>query len=89
MFFSRIVCGVLFTLMLKNKLRKLRGFGKQQSVLPSAAVGMRLTFRAEVMPGREKSERTFEVARVLNNGRIELATLQGQHAITEFEPLPN
>jgi hypothetical protein len=50
---------------------------------------MRLTFRAEVMPGRETSERTYEVARVLTNGRIELATLQGQHAITEFEPLPN
>jgi len=89
MFFLRIACGVSFTLMLRNKLRKLRGLRKHQSVLPSAAVGMRLTFRAEVMPGREKSERTFEVARVLTNGRIELATLQGQHAITEFEPLPN
>ena len=88
MFFSRIVCGVSFTRMLRSKMRKLRGLGKQPSVLPSAAVGMRLTFRAEIMPGRETSERTFEVARVLTNGRIELATLQGQHAITEFEPLP-
>jgi hypothetical protein len=50
---------------------------------------MRLTFRAELMPGREPLERTFEVARVLANGRIELANLQGQHAITEFEPLPS
>ena len=88
MFFLLIACGVLFILMLKSKLRKLRGLGKHKSVLPSAAVGMRLTFRAEVMPGRETSERTFEVARVLTNGRIELATLQGQHAMTEFEPLP-
>lgn len=74
--------------MRRNNLRKQRGLGKHQAVLPSAAVGMRLTFRAEVMPGRETSERTFEVARVLTSGRIELATLQGQHAITEFEPLP-
>ena len=74
--------------MLSSKMRKLCGLGKHQSVLPSAAVGMRLTFRAEIMPGREASERTFEVTRVLTNGRIELATLQGQHAITEFEPLP-
>lgn len=49
---------------------------------------MLLTFRAEVMPGRETLERTFEVSRVLANGRIELLNLQGQHAITEFEPLP-
>jgi hypothetical protein len=75
--------------MPRNNLRKPRGLGKHPSVLPSPAVGMRLTFRAEVMPGRETSERTYEVARVLTNGRIELATLQGQHAITEFEPLPN
>ena len=91
MFFLRIVCGVSFTLMLRNKLsklRKLRGLRKHRSVLPCAAVGMRLTFRAELMPGRETSERTFEVVRVLTNGRIELATLQGQHAITEFEALP-
>ena len=88
MFFSRIACGVSFIRMLRSKRRKLRGLGKHKSILPSAAVGMRLTFRAEVMPGRETSERTFEVARVLTNGRIELATLQGQHAITEFEPLP-
>jgi hypothetical protein len=47
-----------------------------------------LTFRAEVMPGRETFERTFEVSRVLANGRVELRNLQGQHAITEFEPLP-
>jgi hypothetical protein len=49
---------------------------------------MRLIFRAEVMPGRETHERTFEVVRVLASGRIELANLLGEHALTEFEPLP-
>jgi hypothetical protein len=50
-----------------------------------AAAGTRLTFRAEVMPGRAAGERTFTVARVLANGRVELAGLYGQHALTEFE----
>ena len=52
---------------------------------PGPASGTRLTFRAEVMPGRETMERTFEVTRVLANGRVELANLQGQHSIAEFE----
>jgi hypothetical protein len=46
---------------------------------------MRLTFRAEVMPGRESDRRTFTVARVLSNGRVELSGLLGQHAEAEFE----
>jgi hypothetical protein len=50
--------------------------------------GARLTFRAEVMPGKDAVERTFEVARVLLGGRIELTNLTGQHSMTEFEPLP-
>jgi hypothetical protein len=74
--------------MLKGKRRRLRASRDLQSVLRSPAAGMLLTFRAEVMPGRETLERTFEVSRVLANGRVELRNLQGQHAITEFEPLP-
>ena len=50
---------------------------------------MQLIFRAEVMPGRETHERTFEVVRVLASGRIELANFKGEHALTEFEPLPD
>ncbi|MBV9209965.1 MAG: hypothetical protein JOZ52_05020 [Acidobacteria bacterium] len=50
-----------------------------------ASVGMRLTFRAEVMPGRERELRTFTVARVLPNGRVELSGMFGQHAEAEFE----
>jgi hypothetical protein len=48
--------------------------------------GARLTFRAEVMPGRDAAERTFTVARVLIGKRVELAGLSGQHALAEFEP---
>jgi hypothetical protein len=48
---------------------------------------MALTFRAEVMPGRDRIERTFEVSRVLGNARVELAKLEGQHSLAEFEPV--
>ncbi len=74
--------------MLKAKRGRLRASRNKQLALHSPAAGMLLTFRAEVMPGRETFERTFEVSRVLANGRVELMNLQGQHAITEFEPLP-
>jgi hypothetical protein len=47
--------------------------------------GMRLTFRAELMPGRARIERTFEVERILQSGRVELIGLSGQHTETEFE----
>jgi hypothetical protein len=47
---------------------------------------MPLTFRAEVMPGRDGNERTFTVLRVLSNGRVELIGLVGQHTAAEFEP---
>ena len=50
-----------------------------------AEIGMSLTFRAELMPGREPLERTFTVASVLANGRVELVGLAGQHAEREFE----
>ena len=48
--------------------------------------GARLTFRAELMPGRSAMERTFTVERVLSSGRVELMGLGGQHTLTEFEP---
>jgi hypothetical protein len=74
--------------MLKRKLKQRRAARKKQSAVGSPAAGTLLTFRAEVMPGRETDQRTFEVVRVLASGRIELANLQGEHALTEFESLP-
>lgn len=46
---------------------------------------MSVTFRAEVMPGRDKLARTFQVSKVLASGRVELAELEGQHSLAEFE----
>jgi len=37
------------------------------------------------MPGKDRLARTFEVGKVLANGRIELADLTGQHSLAEFE----
>jgi len=74
--------------MLKGTLRRLRRIRNRRAAIGGPAVGTQITFRAEVMPGRETHERTFAVERVLTSGRIELANLQGEHTLTEFEPLP-
>jgi hypothetical protein len=57
----------------------------REDVKAWAGVGARVTFRAEVMPGRDQAERTFTVARVVASGRVELKELAGEHAETEFE----
>lgn len=51
-----------------------------------ARPGMIVTFRAELMPGREHSERTFRVAELLPSGRVRLEGTGGEHAENEFEP---
>ena len=66
-------------------MRKLRQKKPKTRPAPALSAGMSLTFRAEVMPGRERLDRTFQVTKVLANGRIELAELEGQHSLAEFE----
>ena len=51
-----------------------------------ARPGMTVTFRAELMPGREPSERTFQVTSLLPSGRVLLVGVTGEHARKEFEP---
>ena len=71
----------------KRKKRKARSADEQHAPMNAwASVGMQLTFRAELMPGRERDQRTFTVERVLTNGRVELSGLFGQHNVAEFEP---
>jgi hypothetical protein len=48
---------------------------------------MLVTFRAELMPGRERSERTFRVKELLTSGRVSLHGVDGEHAEKEFEPI--
>ena len=52
-----------------------------------ARPGMPVTFRAELMPGRSRAERTFRVSEVLTSGRVMLEGFTGDHAESEFEPV--
>ena len=48
---------------------------------------MPVTFRAEVMPGRDRLERTFVVKELLPSGRVSLHGADGEHAEKEFDPV--
>lgn len=50
-----------------------------------ARPGMMVTFRAELMPGRDRDERTFRVKELLASGRVSLQGVDGEHAEKEFE----
>jgi hypothetical protein len=69
-------------LMRRGKSKELR-HKAAQSVW--ARPGMMVTFRAELMPGRDGSERTFLVTELLPSGRVMLEGKTGEHAETEFE----
>ncbi|MEK6334634.1 MAG: hypothetical protein AABM67_06765 [Acidobacteriota bacterium] len=50
-----------------------------------ARPGMTVVFRAELMPGRDTSERTYHVTSLLPNGRVLLDGVAGEHTQTEFQ----
>lgn len=52
-----------------------------------ARPGMSVTFRAELMPGRDSAERTYRVATLLPNNRVLLEDFTGEHTESEFEPV--
>ena len=52
-----------------------------------ARPGMPVTFRAELMPGRDRHDRTFLVKELLPSGRVSLHDVDGEHAEKEFEPI--
>lgn len=52
-----------------------------------ARPGMPVTFRAELMPGRDRNQRTFLVKELLPSGRVSLRDVNGEHAEKEFEPV--
>jgi hypothetical protein len=68
---------------LKN--RKNRGGGRNALGNVWARPGMLVTFRAELMPGRDREERTFRVNELLPSGRVSLHGVDGEHAEREFE----
>ena len=52
-----------------------------------ARPGMPVTFRAELMPGRDRNQRTFMVKELLVSGRVSLHGADGEHTEKEFEPI--
>ena len=48
---------------------------------------MNVTFRAEIMPGTLREDRTFRIERVLPNGRVTLYGFAGEFRETAFEPI--
>jgi hypothetical protein len=52
-----------------------------------ARPNMPVTFRAEVMPGKSRSERTFLIEKVLPSGRVTLEGFIGEHRESAFEQI--
>ena len=61
----------------------------QKMIRPSiwARPQMFVTFRAEIMPGKSREDRTFQIEKVLSNGRVILRDFVGEHKESAFEPL--
>jgi hypothetical protein len=69
-------------------------YWKRKNVQPEKKVGdvwarpgMPVTFRAELMPGRDRHERTFIVKELLPSGRVSLHDAGGEHTEKEFEAI--
>ena len=52
-----------------------------------ARPNMQVTFRAEIMPGKSREERTFKINTVKSNGRVILENFAGDHRESSFEPV--
>ena len=48
---------------------------------------MSVIFRAEIMPGKSREQRTFRIKEVLSNGRVVLYDFAGEHRQSSFEPV--
>jgi hypothetical protein len=69
----------------RNMTTSARGERREGDVW--ARPGMRVTFRAEVMPGRDSEDRTFKVKELLPSGRVSLHDFEGEHTENEFESI--
>ena len=76
--------GAIGALMIRNNSERRKRRGKHDTGI-WARPGMEVVFRAELMPGRDGSERTFRVQRLLPSGRVVLENFAGEHAEKEFE----
>jgi hypothetical protein len=74
--------GTLGTVFLVRKRSKSREASSEDRW---ARPGMSVTFRAELMPGRDASERTYRIKTLLPSDRVLLDGVAGEHARGEFE----
>jgi hypothetical protein len=68
-----------------NKANQQSSNGKSSDVWARPEMGV--TFRAEIMPGKSREERSFRIKEVLSNGRVILYDFPDEHREGEFEPL--
>ena len=62
-----------------------RSYNDDETVDVWARPEMNVTFRAEIMPGREREERTYRIKHVARNGRVILHDFPGEYRETAFE----
>ena len=77
---------------LLRRTKKGQGAARGRDVRPQkhdlnrwARPGMSVTFRGELMPGRQRAERTFRITELLPSGRVQLGGVAGEHTEHEFE----
>jgi hypothetical protein len=69
----------------KKKVKPKQQRTAENSASVWARPGMTVTFRAELMPGRDREARTARVKDLLPSGRVTLHEVTGEHARNEFE----
>lgn len=67
--------------------KKKKSETTQTTVVAWARPEMQVTFRAEIMPGKSREERTFRIKVVRTNGRVVLHDFIGEHRQGAFEPI--
>ncbi len=80
-----LTAGAIGAANTRRKRNRMQATRKASDVW--ARPGMLVTFRAELMPGRERDERSFRVKELLPSGRVSLQGVDGEHAEKEFEPV--
>ena len=71
----------------KNQMGKNQRRAKDNPASVWARRGMTVTFRAELMPGRDREHRTASVKELLPSGRVLLHEIEGEHGQGEFDPI--
>jgi hypothetical protein len=69
----------------KRAMHRREYRGDERGLDRWARPGMSVTFRGELMPGRQRAERTFRVVELLSSGRVRLEGVAGEHTEHEFE----